>query len=234
MENGVPWSGSSSRADVGGEHGADGGARSWGWRDRRRLRHGALHGLGEGVEAGLEQVFDQDSVAGLAPFPEHGGAVGEQLACGGDPEGVDGVLLAGDEGGSHGVEVAGVAGFEEGRPAWGASVEGIEKDVAPGIEEGLGVASHLVVDDAALAALAYLLDEVGDEDGLAGARGSGDERVAGLGARGPGDAGDAVGPVGVASRTTPEARGRGAASELPAETSSPPRRRRPRLSLPPA
>ena len=74
-------------------------------------------------------------------------------------------------------------------------VEGVEQDVSAGIEEGLGVAAHLVVEDAALAPGADLLDEVGDQHGLAGAGGAGDDGVAGLGAVGPRDAGDAVGPL---------------------------------------
>ena len=117
-EKGSPSSGEQVHgAYVGGEHGPHGerGLRVGGVDDG--LGDGALHGFGEGAELGLQQMVHQHAVAGLAPLPEHGGAVGEELARGGDPEGVGGVLLTRDQGRGHGVEVAGGAGLEEGRPA---------------------------------------------------------------------------------------------------------------------
>ena len=180
-------------ADIGGEHGAhrERGLRVLGIDDG--LGDGALHRFGERAELGLEQVSDQHPVAGLAALPEHGGAVGEELARGGDPEGIGGILLPRDEGGCHGVEIAGGAGLEEGRPAGAAGVQGVEEHIAFGIEEGLGIGAHLVVEDAALAPGADLLDQVGDEHGLARPRGAGNDGVPGLGVPGPMDAGDGVG-----------------------------------------
>ena len=94
------------RADIGGEHGAhgEGGLRVLGIDDR--LGDGALHRFGKRRQFGLQQMLHQHPVAGLALLPEHAGAVGEELPRGGDPEGIDGVLLLRDEGGGHHVEVA--------------------------------------------------------------------------------------------------------------------------------
>ena len=117
----------------------------------------------------------------------------EELARGGDPEGIGGVLLAGDQRRRHRVEVQRGAGLEEGRPARRAVVEGIEQDVPALVEEGFGIAPHLVVDDAMLAPAADLLDQLRDQHRLARARGAGDDRVVPLGALRPGDAGDQVG-----------------------------------------
>ena len=69
--------------------------------------------------------------------------------------------------------------------------ERAEEDVAFGTYEGLGVASHLVVGDAA-PPLACVFSTDRDEDGLAGACGVGDDGVAGLGAFGSRETGDAV------------------------------------------
>ena len=100
-------------ADVGGQHCAHGerGLRVGGVDDG--LGDGALHGLCERAELGLQQVIHQHAVAGLAALPEHGGAVGEELARSSDPEGVGGILLPWDQGRRHGVEVAGGAGLRE-------------------------------------------------------------------------------------------------------------------------
>ena len=104
-------------AQVRGQHGPDreGGLGVFGVHDG--LGHRALHGPGQGRQVGLEQVVDQHPVLGHALLPEHARAVGEQLPGGRDPEGVHRVLLLGDEGGGHHVEVPGRPGPEEGGPA---------------------------------------------------------------------------------------------------------------------
>ena len=126
-------------------------------------------------------------------LPEHARAVGEQLPRGRDPEGVHRVLLLGDEGGGHHVEVPGRPGLEEGGPAGRPGIEGVHQHITRGIEEGAGIAPHLVVEDAALAPGAEPGDEVGDQHGLARAGGARNDGVLGLGAPGPGDPGDAAG-----------------------------------------
>ena len=129
------------RAEVGGQHGAhrERGLRVLGIDDR--LRDRAFHGLGERRQVGLEQMVDQDLVLGDALFPEHPGAVGEQLPRRRHPERVDRVLLLRDQRRRHHVEVARVAGFEEGRPARRARIERVHQHVAGGIEEGRGCSS---------------------------------------------------------------------------------------------
>ena len=59
-------------------------------------------------------------------------------------------------------------------------VERVHQHVAAGVEEGPGVGTHLVVDDAALASRADLEDQVEDQDGLARARRARDDGVLGL------------------------------------------------------
>ena len=192
----------------------------------------ALHGFGERAELGLQQVSHQHPVAALAALPEPGGAVREELAGRGDPEGIGSVLLARDEGGRHGIEIPRRAGLEEGRPAGRAGVERIEQHVTVRIEEGLCIGAHLVVEHAALASGADLLDEVGDQHGLPRSGGAGDDGMAGLGTVRPGDAGDPVGSGFAAPQQAagaPVAGGGRAHASSPDETSSPPRSRRPRL-----
>ena len=155
------------------------------------LRHRALHGLGQGGELRLEQVLDEYPVLRHAAFPQDARAVREQLPGGRDPEGVHRILLLGDQGRGHRVEIPGRPGFQERRPARRPGVEGIHQDVASGVVEGPRVAPHLVVEDAALAPLPDLGDQVRDQDGLARTRGARDDGVLGLGAFGPGDARDA-------------------------------------------
>ena len=155
------------------------------------LRHRALHGLGQGGQLCLEQVLDEYPVLRHAALPEDARAVREQLPGGRDPEGVHRVLLLGDEGGRHRVEVPGRPGFQEGRPPRRAGVEGIHQDVAGGVVERPRVAPHLVIEDAALAAFPDLGDQVRDQDGLARTRGARDDGVLGFRALGPGDARDA-------------------------------------------
>ena len=106
-----------------------------------RLRDRAFHRLGEGRELGLEQVVDQDLVLGDAAFPEHPGAVGEQLARGRHPERVDRVLLLRDQRRGHHVEVARVAGLQEGRPARRPGIQRVHQHVALRVEERPGVCS---------------------------------------------------------------------------------------------
>ena len=182
------------RGEVRGQHGAhaERGLRVVGIDDR--LRDRALHRLGERRQVGLEQMVDQHLVLRHPLLPEHPGAVGEELACGRHPERVDGVLLLRDEGGGHHVEVAGVARFEEGRPARRAGIKRIEQHVAVRIEERARVGAHLVVEHAALAPRADLGDEVGDQHRLARAGGARHDGVLGLGALGVGDAGDTSAP----------------------------------------
>ena len=105
------------RREVGGQHGAhaERGLRVVGIDDR--LGDGALHRLGERRQVGLQEMVDQDLVVLDALLPEHPGAVGEELPCRRHPERIHRVLLLGNERRGHHVEVAGVAGFEEGRPA---------------------------------------------------------------------------------------------------------------------
>ena len=169
-------------AQVRGQHGPDreGGLGVLGVHDG--LGHRALHGLGQGRQVGLEQVVDQHPVLGDPLLPEHARAVCEQLPRGRDPEGVHRVLLLGDEGGGHHVEVPGRPGLVEGGPAGRPGIEGVHQHVPGGIEEGAGIAPHLVVEDAALAPGAEPGDEVGDQDGLARSGGAGDDGVLGLGA----------------------------------------------------
>ena len=180
------------RAEMGGQHGADAerGLRVLGIDDG--LRDGPLHGFGERGEIGLEQVVDQHAVLGDALVAEDARAVREQLAGGGDPERIHRVLLLGDQRRRHGVEVARVARLKEGRPAGRAGIERVEQRVAGGIEEAPRIAPHLVVEDAALAAGADLRHEVGDQHGLARARGARDDGMAGLGAVREGHARDRV------------------------------------------
>ena len=181
------------RPEVGRQHGAH---RERGLRVLRiddRLRDRAFHGLGQCRQVGLEQMVDQDLVLGDALLPEHAGAVGEQLPRRRHPERVHRVLLLRDQRGRHHVEVARVAGFEKGRPARRPRIERVHQHVARGIEEGPGVAPHLVVDHAALAPGADLRDEIGDQHGLARSGGARDDGVLGLGALRIRDAGNAVG-----------------------------------------
>ena len=188
------------RAEIGGEHGphAERGLRVL--RIHDGLRHRALHGLGERRQVGLQQMIDQDPVLG-DPLPaQHAGTVGEELAGGGDPERVHRVLLLGDERGGHHVEVAGIARFEERRPARRAGIQRVHQHVAVRIEEGPGVGAHLVVDHAALAPGPDLRHQIGDQHRLAGPGGARDDGVLGLRALGIGNAGDAVGPEPGAAR----------------------------------
>ena len=172
------------RPDVGGEHGPH--------RERRfrvvgiddGLRHRSLHRLGEFAEVGLEQVLDQDPVFRHPPLAQDARAIGEQLAGRGDPERIDGVLLLRDQRRGHGVEIPRACRFVERRPARAACVKRVEQHVAVRIEERAGVAAHLVVEHAALAALSDLRDEIGDQHGLSGPRGARDDGVLGLGTLG--------------------------------------------------
>ncbi len=76
----------------------------------------------------------------------------------------------------------------------------VHQHVAVLVEEGPGVGAHLVVDRAAFAPATDLRDEIGDQHGLARVRGARDDDVLGLGAFGPGDAGDGVGAQPPAAR----------------------------------
>ena len=88
-------------------------------------------------QVGLEQAVDQDPVPGLPLLPEPARAVGEQLPGGRDPEGVHRVLLLGDEGGRHHVEIPGDPASKKGdqqgdlasRGFMSTSQEGSKKDL---------------------------------------------------------------------------------------------------------
>ena len=71
----------------------------------------------------------------LALLPEHARAVREELPSRRHPERIDRVLLLRDQRGRHHVEVAGVARFQEGRPARRAGVERVQQHVAVLVEE---------------------------------------------------------------------------------------------------
>ena len=162
-------------------------------------------------------MIDQDAVFGDAAFQQDARAVGEQLPRGGDPERIGGIPLLGDQRGGHGVEVARIAGLQERRPARRACIERVQQHVAAGIEEGLRVAAHLVVDHAALALGADLGDQIGDQHGLARTRGARDDGVLGLGALRIRHPGDLVGPAGGRRQQPqrPRVDGQYAAAQLP-------------------
>ena len=81
-------------------------------------------------------------------------------------------------------------GFQKRRPSRRTGVEGIHQHVPSGVEERPRIASHLVIQDAALPPFPYLRDQVRDQDSLSRTRGARDDGVLCLGALGPGDARD--------------------------------------------